>query len=271
MRVHRTSNGGEPVLPEASTLPPRPLSHRDLPALRVRPSPGRRVRQLRTRPGHEPARLPEVQPLRDPGRVPGLGALLSPPRPARPRDRAVRRPADPLAAERGEGRRQLPLRGASPDPDHARPRLGDPDPARRVRDQAILRLVRCADRLPIGVPGVGDPGGPSRGMAPILGRPGALAPLLLHREGQHLPPRDPLAGDPDRCGGSTPPLRRRGERVAGPRREEAREIGLPGRRRHDPRPPRAVHVRPHPVLRGPARAPEPRHRVRPRGVPQALR
>ena len=64
-------------------------------------------------------------------------------------------------------------------------------------------------------------------MAPILGRPGALAPLLLHREGQHLPPRDPLAGDPDRCGGSTPPLRRRGERVAGPRWEEAREIGRP--------------------------------------------
>ena len=100
-----------------------------------------------------------------------------------------------LARRLASERPQLLARAARRDPaaaDHARPRLGRPDPRsrlRRGRQQADLRLVRRRDRLPLGVDRVG--GGERR--------PGRLA-----RAGGRTPTRSTTTSRARTTSSSTP-------------------------------------------------------------------
>ena len=158
----RTEEG--PVLPEArsASFPTATCSGR-CPHCGLSDGPRRRMRPLRP---------PVLEPRRS-GRP--MFRCAVPPRSFRPsehfylqldklepRARASTRRPDALAPADAACRRELPRRGAPPDADHAGPRLGRPDPARGVRLEAVLRLVRRRHRLPFRLAGVGHPVGPTR-------------------------------------------------------------------------------------------------------------
>ena len=156
----------------------RPLRRGHLPDLRLRRRARRPVRQLR-----QPARRrrpdqPEVADQRRDAEVRRDRALL--PRPAGVHQDARRLAVDQdrLAPERPQ-LHQEPGRRHAAAADHPRPRLGRPDPARRLARpaaEAVLRLVRRGDRLLLGQRRVGARGpgtrtrGRSGGTTPTPGR-----------------------------------------------------------------------------------------------------
>ena len=135
----------------------RPLHRGHLPDLRLPERARRPVRQLRqpARPGR-PDQPAQPDQRRDPAvrrdRAPAV-------RPAGVLEvaRVVARHPDALAAQRPE-LQQAPGRRPQAARDQPRPRLGRAHPAGRLArpaDEAVLRLVRRGDRLPVGVGGVG--------------------------------------------------------------------------------------------------------------------
>ena len=231
----------------------RPLHRGHLPDLRLPQRARRPVRQLRQparprRPDHpaqpDQRRDPAVRRDRAPAvRPPGVLAVA----------RVVARDPDALAAERPE-LQQAPGRRPQAPRDQPRPRLGRAHPAGRLArpaDEAVLRLVRRRDRLPVGVGGVGAAHRRPGRVEAVVVRPGR-AVLLLHGQGQHHLPLGDVARDPARAQRRGRPRRRgRAVRPAQPA-HRGRQLRVPDDERLE-----VLH--------------QPRHRHLRRGLPARVR
>ncbi|CAA9248300.1 MAG: Methionyl-tRNA synthetase, partial [uncultured Actinomycetospora sp.] len=207
LRAHREdARRDQPV---HRTHAARPLHRGHLPDLRLPERARRPVRQLRqpARPGR-PDQPAQPDQRRDPAvrrdRAPAV-------RPAGVLEVAglVARHPDALAAERPE-LQQAPRRRPQAAGDQPRPRLGRAHPARRLArpaDEAVLRLVRRGDRLPVGVGRVGAPHRRPGRLEAVVVRPGRRG-LLLHGQGQHHLPLGDVARDPARAQRRGRPRRR---------------------------------------------------------------
>jgi hypothetical protein len=152
-RPDRGADGPDGLFDHGRPLPAGPLCGGALSALRLRPGAGRPVRQLRLPAG--PGGLDRAA-IGDLGLDGHRGARHAAPLPAPDQDAGphprLGREQDGVAAAGALHRAEAPGRGADRPRDHARSQLGRAGLHRRsgaagVREQGVLRLVRCTHRI----------------------------------------------------------------------------------------------------------------------------